>query len=76
MNQDDKEQEGILSTVQSAVVHSAQAGLEVAKSGIESGKDAAQAPVARWLPLRLRRRKLSENRGKPPLNHVASQNDP
>jgi hypothetical protein len=43
MNQDDKEQEGILSTVQSAVVHSAQAGLEVAKSGIESGKDAAQA---------------------------------
>ena len=29
MNQDDQEQEGILSTVQSTVVHSAQAGLEV-----------------------------------------------
>ena len=43
MNQDNKEQEGILSTVQSTVVHSAQAGLEVAKSGIETAKDAAQA---------------------------------
>ena len=41
MNQDNKEQE--LSTVQSTVVHLAQAGLRVAKSGIDTAKDAAQA---------------------------------
>ena len=62
--------------MQSTVVHSAQAGLEVAKSGIESGKDAVQAAGSTVASLRLRRRKLSENRGKPPLNQMASQNDP
>jgi hypothetical protein len=43
MNKDDQEEGGILSTVQSTVVHSAQAGLEIAKSGIETAKDPAQA---------------------------------
>ena len=45
MNQDDKEQEGILSTVQSTVVHSAQAGLEVAKLGY---RDCERCRPSRW----------------------------
>jgi len=43
MDQDEKKQEGILSTVQSTVVETAQTGLDLTKSGIESAKDVAQA---------------------------------
>jgi hypothetical protein len=43
MDQDDKEQEGIVSTVTSTVVDMAQAGLDAAKSGLEGAKDVALA---------------------------------
>ena len=73
MNQDDQEQQGILSTVQSMVVHSAQAGLEVAKSGIETAKNAAQAAGSAVVPLATKAAKIvtkprkaaAKPRGKP-----------
>lgn len=43
MDQDDKEQEGIVSTVTNTVFDTAQAGLNVAGSGLEGAKDAVQA---------------------------------
>ena len=43
MDQDDKEQESIVSTVTNTVLDTAQAGLDAAKSGLEGAKDAVQA---------------------------------
>ena len=40
MDQDNKEQESIVSTVTNTVLDTAQAGLDAAKSGSEGAKDA------------------------------------
>jgi hypothetical protein len=76
MDQDDEEQEGIVSTLKNTVVDTTQAGLGMVKSGFEGAKDVALATgsaVSGAVSSLARRQEWSESPKGPPADRAPSR---